>query len=430
MEVLINVQILTEGVDIPEVQTVFLTRPTSSEILLRQMIGRALRGTKAGGTEVAYIVSFEDHWDKFRDWESPLDLVSDITQEAREEEIVDESGRVEILPPPRELSEAVPWDIIQSTARELRLSIASTPVERFEAVPDGWYVLEREVDGIDVRQVIHVLQHQRSSWEAFVKTLATATADARQRMTSERSFAEFFSDCAAPAPALYRIEEMLAHFGSDGEMPEYTSFAERNEVSPIAVARTIIERDLGPNARSAELQRLYAKPLTRAVYPTLREYISAVDEAIYAIQHPMDAAPPKPEPIFDDPNLVPLRAGPFHDLKALFADVIRDGSTLLGQEIDASLITVSWTKRPNKQAFAFAHWGGPKANQISVNVLVDSPDIAADTIRALLWHEYLHIHLKALHTPEFHHLERKWPGIVDADRELDNMAEKFEIKWW
>jgi len=60
--VLVNVNILTEGTDLPSVQTVFLARPTTSTILMTQMIGRALRGEKAGGTATAYIVSFVDHW--------------------------------------------------------------------------------------------------------------------------------------------------------------------------------------------------------------------------------------------------------------------------------------------------------------------------------------------------------------------------------
>ena len=62
IKVLVNVNILTEGVDLPMTKTVFLTRPTVSTILMTQMVGRALRGTKAGGTADAYIVSFVDNW--------------------------------------------------------------------------------------------------------------------------------------------------------------------------------------------------------------------------------------------------------------------------------------------------------------------------------------------------------------------------------
>jgi len=47
--VLINIKILTEGTDIPDVQTVFITRETTSDIRLTQMIGRALRDPRMGG---------------------------------------------------------------------------------------------------------------------------------------------------------------------------------------------------------------------------------------------------------------------------------------------------------------------------------------------------------------------------------------------
>ena len=57
LQVLINVNILTEGVDLPKTGTVFLARPTVSTILMTQMVGRALRGPAAGGTDTAYIVS-------------------------------------------------------------------------------------------------------------------------------------------------------------------------------------------------------------------------------------------------------------------------------------------------------------------------------------------------------------------------------------
>ena len=72
LNVLINVNILTEGVDVPQTQTVFLARPTVSIALMTQMVGRALRGVKAGGTPEAYIVSFIDNWDENQiSWASP-----------------------------------------------------------------------------------------------------------------------------------------------------------------------------------------------------------------------------------------------------------------------------------------------------------------------------------------------------------------------
>ncbi len=62
--VLVNVQIMTEGMDIPDVECVVLARPTISEILMSQMIGRGMRGEKFGGTENVDIVDFLGIWKK------------------------------------------------------------------------------------------------------------------------------------------------------------------------------------------------------------------------------------------------------------------------------------------------------------------------------------------------------------------------------
>jgi superfamily II DNA or RNA helicase len=45
-DVLINIKMVTEGSDIPDVQTVFITRETKSDILVPQMSGRALRSPR------------------------------------------------------------------------------------------------------------------------------------------------------------------------------------------------------------------------------------------------------------------------------------------------------------------------------------------------------------------------------------------------
>lgn len=69
--VLINVNILTEGVDIPGVETVFLTRPTISTGLMTQMIGRGLRGEEVGGKRSVNVVSFIDEWRDKIAWVNP-----------------------------------------------------------------------------------------------------------------------------------------------------------------------------------------------------------------------------------------------------------------------------------------------------------------------------------------------------------------------
>jgi len=94
IDVLINVQMLTEGVDVPDVKTVMITRQTTSSILLTQMIGRALRGEKAGGGKGktnANIVFFYDKWKRALPWADitgGMDAERPVTQRRNPYEIV------------------------------------------------------------------------------------------------------------------------------------------------------------------------------------------------------------------------------------------------------------------------------------------------------------------------------------------------------
>jgi superfamily II DNA or RNA helicase len=60
VQVLVNVAMLTHGIDVPDAKTVFLCRPTTSDVLLSQMIGRAARRDERTGKVEFNIVEFTD----------------------------------------------------------------------------------------------------------------------------------------------------------------------------------------------------------------------------------------------------------------------------------------------------------------------------------------------------------------------------------
>ena len=70
---MINYGILTTGFDDPKIDTVFITRPTSSGVLYHQMIGRGLRGVKNGGNNDGRctIMDVKDNFIEF----SGLDII-------------------------------------------------------------------------------------------------------------------------------------------------------------------------------------------------------------------------------------------------------------------------------------------------------------------------------------------------------------------
>jgi len=58
--VLCNYGVLTTGFDAPKTSAAFISRPTNSLVLYSQMIGRAIRGPRAGGNDEAEIVTVVD----------------------------------------------------------------------------------------------------------------------------------------------------------------------------------------------------------------------------------------------------------------------------------------------------------------------------------------------------------------------------------
>jgi len=128
-DILANVRMLTEGVDVPDVKTVMLTRQTTSPILMTQMIGRALRGKKAGGgpnKTHANIVLFMDNWKGLIDvWAHP---------EGEEEQPPVVRGYR-----PHEL---IPIRLIELLSRQIESGINFNDGPFLEYIPVGWYRTE------------------------------------------------------------------------------------------------------------------------------------------------------------------------------------------------------------------------------------------------------------------------------------------------
>jgi len=61
LDFICNYGVLTTGFDAPKTSCIVLCRPTTSEILYEQIIGRGLRGVRFGGTEYCKIIDFADN---------------------------------------------------------------------------------------------------------------------------------------------------------------------------------------------------------------------------------------------------------------------------------------------------------------------------------------------------------------------------------
>ena len=290
LDVLINVAILTEGVDLPKIQTVFLARPTQSEILLRQMVGRAMRGPRVGGTALAYLVSFEDHWEHFRELESPFPYLHDIEEAAESlppEKLV-ESDPIDDLIQQLKYVASIPFEVIRNAAAELRRRHVMQPIDMFEAIPHGWFVLERnegelqeDVDALT--EIIRVYEHQRPFWEAAFEYLANADSKERSHATALTMLETFFKSCGNPRPGDYDIGLMLDHFRGGGERPVFHEIADRKKHDPHEIALRVHSQN---SDLRKEIDEAYQSPLIRAIYSSHLEFYQSVQKALHLLLWP------------------------------------------------------------------------------------------------------------------------------------------------
>lgn len=163
LDVLINVRMLTEGADVPSVRTVFLTRQTTSQILFTQMIGRALRGRRAGGGDEAHIVMFIDEWKRLIDWATPATLDGGT-----------EEGRTVRGYYPLEY---VSIRLVEELSKQIN-SGGDIPIPPFSQImPIGWYQTEIVVSDAENEETqsftefVMVYEQTKPKFETFIKSV-------------------------------------------------------------------------------------------------------------------------------------------------------------------------------------------------------------------------------------------------------------------
>lgn len=261
LQVLINVEILTEGVDLPQTKTVFLARPTVSKTLLTQMIGRALRGVKAGGTDIAYAVSFIDNWDI--PFVYPETLLADENAEFTE----NESSRVE-----RE----VRWisiSKIEEFAKILDETVDTTALEALpfvQRIPIGMYSFTYlDEAGMDISYQIMVYNTNKSAYENLLNDLPRlfkACGDDNEYLPLEtllkmekECYNNFFSDIEFPAYDAQDIKHILQYYALKEAIPVLYSFEDidHNRLDVSKIAREVVDKDMGPRNQAKYLDDIW-----------------------------------------------------------------------------------------------------------------------------------------------------------------------------
>lgn len=410
-DVLINVQMLTEGTDVPNIQTVFLTRETNSDSLLMQMVGRGLRGVEAGGTENAYIISFHDKWEKIKFWMEPefvtgkveedrsetLDILLDNTESSVNNEMkFDTIADINI----QELLEKL-YDV-------MKVNIISK--EAINIIPDGWYSVFNEDSEKDVN--ITVYDDQILAYQLMEDSI-DIIIDAK--LSGEEIIRSIFKDSQSK-PDIGDMELIIKYIVEEYKMPDYYSFEQRNLFEPKLIANKMVKEVEDKKNYDYWLKEYYDKNLIlENLYKTFYAFKRTIlDE----LKENRDAE----IIIIDDRTEFEIIPG-CYDLDELFNEIMEEYPHLTNTKLNG----ISWSKKVYKTWLGVCYKYLDGSYSIFVNILLSSPNVSREAVKYIIYHELLHANGLWLHNDEFRDKEWKYPNSVELDGELDGLGLRYEI---
>lgn len=417
-DVLINVQILTEGSDVPDIQTIFLTRQTNSDSLLMQMIGRGLRGLDAGGTKYANIVDFHDTWDKFNFWLDPkkllIDEFGDYVDTDGESK---EKGLIDNLPENKGTEKYDPlklWDVYLKIYSAMEVN--SMGIIHADVYPNGWYNIVND-DGEDEKLLVY--DHQLDGYKAIAE-------DAKKLWDVNKSceyILENYFDTEGSLPLPEEIKPLIEMLYENKEMPEYFTFLERDDVDAKIIAQRIIDEDLRSSEEDELLSELFnSKRILKEIYKTLDNFVANVGEARKELKSGGKNNISVIESI-DEREEFHIVEGTY-DLNKLLREVVDEYEVFK----DSMLPLIRWSRRPLKSRFGICIRSLDSKYSIGINKLLCSPEVPLEVVKFVIYHEMLHANGYWNHNEDFRYNEWKYPGSEEWDGFLDGMAEKFNLK--
>lgn len=259
IQVLINVNILTEGTDLPKTHTVFLTRPTVSTTLMTQMVGRALRGLKAGGTKEAYIVTFIDNWNDKIAWVNPETLTE---AEYHEKETLAETQKQQIR--------LIAISKIEEFARMADAAVDTSALDStpaIELIPLGMYMLST----LECNHQILVYNSTQNAYQSLIRDLPnlmehygiegeTIPEETLDDMT-EHCFQSYFDENMILSCNRNDIEHLLKFYAQKAVAPLFVTIdeMERKKLDVSEIAKKIYDEDMRRSEKNAYIQSLWAE---------------------------------------------------------------------------------------------------------------------------------------------------------------------------
>ena len=403
IDVLININILTEGSDIPDIQTVFLTRPTTSDVLLMQMVGRGMRGSGCGGTDTVNIVDFCDKWSSITSWLNPKMFFG--TEEPDDEEITYGSKQIELIPMDA-IRDIVKGITYKGEFEELRNS----------TLPVGWYDVIDEY-GNDVK--VLVFENQLSGYELFEKDCAIYF-DA-ENVTGHSLLTKYFKTFGM-LPEEDELENIFYFIKQEKTFPVLERFDVRDQIEPFILSEKIKQSKAawGDSMKMIEETFSQHKQMILSLYGSFEYYKKRISDCLF---FPKGIVPLGTQIEEVDKSVYQISAEPLEeDIEELLTEVIAE--QLDNFQADFIRPEIYWTDSPVGSYFGIYYH---EKNLIYINALLNSASIPKEVVKFVIYHECLHQEFKG-HPKAFREKERRYPEFQKHENFLDYTLRDFDVR--
>ena len=419
--VLISVIKLTEGFDAPNIQTVFITRPTRSEVLLRQMVGRGLRGPAAGGTEECFLVTFVDTWEIF--------------QPINSDYVISPEDTTDISPKPYNTSELIPIsDKLIDVAYKMLKDKATVDIDSIhKALPYAWYQWTETTEDDEIENLIMIFETQYKEYENLRIYYENNKNSIPKIIGSEflnNLMVNYFCDCPDPLPNKSDFLLLLSAIKKGITINSFL-FEEKEQFNPRILAekceelrRFELEDKLTEIFESNELCRKIYKNIFQNFY---EEVSREIDRRIFARRKHKETPIEEPKSL---KNKATLRSWDSYgyDLNLLANSIVyKDNgeiNKLLFPNGEPPKYSISYTDKEVKTYFGIYRYSN---RTIKINKLLNSPDIPRFVVEFVLYHEILHADMPNNgHDASFRERERKFIPSEEAIKDAENFGYSFD----
>jgi ATP-dependent helicase IRC3 len=402
--VLANVEMLTEGFDAPKTKTIFIVRPTRSEALLSQMIGRALRGPLAGGNAEAHLVTFLDTWQQF----DVLDTEYVVSGGAVEDGAKKPHLPTKLIP--------ISAELIREAYRLVQSNVRGSFAGVHQCLPYGWYIWEEEFADDVQRRLVLVFENQRAGYEALDAEYADVSkipVDVSEDLARDL-VRRFFADSPDPLPRWSDLQSILIGRQKGCKTVFYT-FEEKKAFDPAVLAKQFHSQDLGEQKQTSELRAIWdSNDACKLIYLSdFRSFVEDVKRELANLTEGGLREPPKPKFVESVPKGRAKRwpeGEPGYSLTELQDAVVAQPRHFP----DGPPVIKELRYAPHAMANA---WGFYQfANKaVVISPEVNSPEVPRYVMEFLLYHELLHAHMpSAGHNRDYRARERLFTPSAEA----------------